>query len=283
MTQEAQTPYVYHYTDADGFKGIIESQEIWATSIYYLNDWTEFYHGRNAFIEGAKALLKSKEAEEAARDILLVLSNNRPHVYVCSFSGAKDGDDLSQWRAYCPRGGYAIGFPIAELLKHAHALQLQLQRCNYGSPTSEGTVKGFAEIIEKVMGMCGGPAKFRSQFPFGNPLMGTLLTFIAQYKHDAFRPEEEHRLVSPWDYKPDLRFRMSGSLLVPYVAFGLKNEKLWLQAQIVLSPCSGDSRELRLESAKMFLKSELQKKDLPTDCAQNVRLSKAPYRSATNE
>lgn len=76
---------------------------------------------------------------------------------------------------------------------------------------------------------------------------------------------------------------MSGSLSIPYVAFSLKNEKLWEQAQIVLSPCSGDSRELRLESAKMFLKSELQKKDLPADCVQSIRPSRVPYRSTMGE
>lgn len=186
MNQKVQTPYVYHYTDAAGFKGIIESQEIWATSIYYLNDWTEFYHGRDAFVQGANALLKSKEAEGAAREVLLVLSNSRPQMFVCSFSGARDGDDLSQWRAYCPKGGYAIGFPVAELLEHAHALQLHLQPCNYGSPSSEGTVKRFAEIVEKIMEMCGGPAKFRSNLSASGTLMGMLLTFIAQYKDDAF-------------------------------------------------------------------------------------------------
>ena len=279
MSQQVGTPYVYHYTDAAGFKGIVENQEIWATSIYYLNDWTEFYHGRDAFVEGAKTLLKSKEAEEAAKEMLPVLSNSRPYMFVCSFSGAEDGDDLSQWRAYCPRGGYAIGFPIGELLNHANTLHLQLQPCDYGSPSSQGTVKRFAEIIEKIMDMCGGPTKFRANLATCIPLMGTLLTFIARYKHQAFSAEMEHRLVSPWDYSADLRFRMSGSLLVPYVAFSLSEEKLWKQAQIVLSPCTGDSRELRVESTKMFLKYALQKNNLPIDCTKSVRVSRAPYRS----
>jgi hypothetical protein len=283
MSQKKNNPCVYHYTDARGFKGIIESQEIWATSIYYLNDWTEFYHGRDAFIDGAKALLKSEEKGDAAREMLRVLSNSRPQMFVCSFSGAKDGDDLSQWRAYCPKGGYAIGFPVAELLKHAHALQLNLYQCNYGSPNSQGTVEKFADIIGKVIDMAGGLNGFRSQFQFSNPLMDMLLIFIAQYKNDAFIAENEHRLVSISRYNADLRFRMSGSLSVPYVAFSLKNKELWEQAQIVLSPCLGSRQELRLESAKMFLESELQKKDLPNDCARNIRVSKVPYRSAMNE
>ena len=31
-------PLLYHYTDVHGFKGIVESRELWATHIQYLND-----------------------------------------------------------------------------------------------------------------------------------------------------------------------------------------------------------------------------------------------------
>ncbi len=65
--------YLYHYTTAEGFRGIIESQELWATSIYHLNDWTEFEHGRDAFIEGAKVLMKDEKAVDAAAQLLSYL------------------------------------------------------------------------------------------------------------------------------------------------------------------------------------------------------------------
>ncbi|MFO1205708.1 MAG: hypothetical protein U1E63_08295 [Burkholderiales bacterium] len=34
-------PYLYHYTTAEGLKGIVESQQLWATNIAYLNDAEE--------------------------------------------------------------------------------------------------------------------------------------------------------------------------------------------------------------------------------------------------
>jgi hypothetical protein len=34
--------FLYHYTDVHGSKGIIDSQALWATNIYYLNDSQEF-------------------------------------------------------------------------------------------------------------------------------------------------------------------------------------------------------------------------------------------------
>jgi hypothetical protein len=39
---------LYHYTSDAGFRGIIESDRIWATDIRFLNDYTEF---RRAFAD----------------------------------------------------------------------------------------------------------------------------------------------------------------------------------------------------------------------------------------
>jgi len=131
--------------------------------------------------------------------------------------------------------------------------------------------------------MAGGVKQFHSQFPFNdpsnNPFLTILLKYVAKYKHDAFRAENEHRLVHlliPAEYP---RFRMSGSVLVPYVPFSLNNGELWKQAQIVMSPCLPDDAKIRLEAVKNFLESELGRRQLPTDCAKSVRLSKAPYRT----
>ena len=130
--------------------------------------------------------------------------------------------------------------------------------------------------------MAGGVCGFHSQFPFKDPskngLLAILLKYVAKYKHDAFRAENEHRLVHLLMPTESPRVRKSGSVLVPYVAFSLKNKELWEQAQIVMSPCLPDSAKLRRETVQEFLKSELGKQELPTDCARRVRLSKAPYR-----
>ena len=158
--------YVYHYTTDEGFKGIIESQELWATSIYHLNDWKEFDYGRDAFIESAKALLKGEVAADAAAQLLSYLYDTHPSLFLCSFSAAEDGDDLTQWRAYSPKGGYAIGFPIATLLTHAGMLRFDLLRCEYGTTSAGPFVEKLANIIEKIFEMAGGVNGFRSQFPF---------------------------------------------------------------------------------------------------------------------
>jgi len=275
--------YVYHYTTNEGFKGIIESQELWATSIYHLNDWKEFDYGREAIIESTKALLKSKEVADAGVELLSYLYSIRPSLFVCSFSAAEDGDDLTQWRAYSPKGGYAIGFPIVKLLRCAGIQRFDLFQCEYGTISASQFVERLASIIERIFEMAGGVNGFRSQFPFNdsskNPLMAMLLKFVAKYKHDAFKAEKEHRLVRLLTSIEHPRHRMSGSTQIPYVAFSLKDQELWKQAQIVMSPCLPNVAKLRRESVKEFLESELGRHELPTDCARSVRLSKAPYRN----
>src|SRR5262249_50778753 len=44
---EAQaTPHtIYHYTDENGFRGIIESGTLWCSDIFYLNDPSELRYG----------------------------------------------------------------------------------------------------------------------------------------------------------------------------------------------------------------------------------------------
>jgi len=272
--------YVYHYTTDDGFKGIIKSQELWATSIYHLNDWKEFYHGRDSFIESAKALLNSEKAVDAATELLSYLFDTHPPLFVCSFSAAGDGDDLSQWREYSPKGGCAIGFPIAKLLTCAGMQRFDLLRCEYDTTDANRFVERLASIIERIFEMAGGVNGFRSQFPFKdpsrNPLMASLLKLVAKYKHDAFKAEEEWRLVQLLTIVEQPKFRMSGKFKVPYVAFSLKNQELWKQAQIVMSPCLPDDAKHRRESVKEFLEYELGRHELPTDCARSVRISKAP-------
>src|ERR1039458_2675682 len=39
------TGLIYHYTTADGLKGIIEKNELWASSAYFLNDSAEITYG----------------------------------------------------------------------------------------------------------------------------------------------------------------------------------------------------------------------------------------------
>ena len=105
---------VHHYTKAEGFKGIIESNEIWMTNARFVNDKEEL----RASFEGGD-IFKDIQFENAEFDKFK--SNSREvdvdDYYLASFS--KDGNSLGQFRAY---GNYCIGFDAVKLKKNRFSL-----------------------------------------------------------------------------------------------------------------------------------------------------------------
>lgn len=140
-------PYLYHYTNVQGLKGILENQCLWATHYKFLNDSSEFqlfkqylekllYPSRLRFytkeyIENldSKAALDSVGGLQAAakrgvEDFLKIIYEKIPHeIFIVSFCAehkdeyTKEHGLLSQWRGYGENGGYAIVFKTESLME----------------------------------------------------------------------------------------------------------------------------------------------------------------------
>lgn len=267
---------VYHYTTKGGFEGIVENQEIWASNIHQFSDQREFCLGRDRFLDSVRAALTSEEAEAAKEILLYLLDAHRPDLFVCSFTNADDSP--LHWKEF---GEYAIGFPVAELVSHAGMLDFQVHHCRY-EPANPDIVAGFAAIVSKVISMCGGLKGFRSQFPFGNPLMDAFLPTLAAYKHHSYNGEKETRLVyhiprfgRKW--RLAIRSRGLGDASVRYVGFHLKNKELWRHAEIILGPRATEDDQQILGAVKVFLELQLTSHGLPTVCVDNIRRSQVAY------
>jgi|ERR1035437_3982230 hypothetical protein len=143
---------VYHYTAAEGLRGIIEDGCIWATNVNYLNDYAEYQHGLSIIREEIENLrIKEKALEDAgiepsrfnrelARGLIISQVQQQLRTYdhsqitfIASFFDAPDssrgpatvdpGDNLSQWRAYSrDTQGYSIGFDKRILENHVSAI-----------------------------------------------------------------------------------------------------------------------------------------------------------------
>ena len=137
---------IWHYSNFSGVKGILDSGEIWLNETTYMNDRDELRatratarqiaigrarmlgsHDKRYMIdyEGtARRVVERVQAVEAAFD--------RPaleNVFVASFS--RRDDVLSQWRAYCPNGGAALGFDREILRCRLDAAGALLADCSY--------------------------------------------------------------------------------------------------------------------------------------------------------
>ncbi|GKV79975.1 DUF2971 domain-containing protein [Pectobacterium versatile] len=99
---------IYHYCSPETFQKIIENKTLWLSATNNMNDFAE-----GKWVENALGRVLNKIVNEGNKEWCdelwnTVISNNQP-TYVACFS--KDGDSLSQWRAYAQDGeGLAIGF-----------------------------------------------------------------------------------------------------------------------------------------------------------------------------
>src|SRR5262249_39228851 len=110
--------------------GTVKSSALWATSIEFLNDSSEFQYGK-AVIEAAiddrlKSLDRDVKSDFVKRDFLSLarrtFADKWQDFFVTCF--CEEGNLLSQWRGYGKGGGgYSIGF----------------ERCLLGTRSPEGT------------------------------------------------------------------------------------------------------------------------------------------------
>jgi hypothetical protein len=114
---------LWHYTNFDGFAGMVKSDRIWATDVRFLNDTTEFIHAKEIAESVIKDLAEDGDnarAKAAAKNLIDhwfdtgVLSPARMEIYVASFTILNN--TLSQWWRYGDSGkGFSLGFDLRQL------------------------------------------------------------------------------------------------------------------------------------------------------------------------
>lgn len=245
----AEIDRLYHYTTADGLIGIVNTSSLWATSVFYLNDSRELV----AAVELARSWLTQRR-EAANRDIESdridwLLGDNLRYlgepftskpVFVCSFT--REPDQLSQWRAYCQGGGFAIGFPKELLEEAVTPQQFALHECVYSHADQSSLVEG---IVAPIVRPWLESAELRvndnqSRFLVSNKLVWELLRHGSRIKDPSFAEERESRIISQpeWKYEPvKLRYRSRKGLVVPYTTVSLPDDSdFWGKVRVVVGP-----------------------------------------------
>ncbi len=270
---------LYHYTTPGGLLGILESKCFWATDVRYLNDSKE--------IEYALELVKDQLAESvdwpnpldkelamAWRRATSVLSNTR--VYVTCFS--RQGDSLSQWRAYA-RTGYAVGIESKQLstICGRQSAPTMLLQCIYNRVTQKRLVSEMLQFLstEFSSALDRGASKAKLLFEYEVHMYGHSLLLAASFKHPKFHEEEEWRVLVRPDESSKSRIgryvRNGVRWIIPYRKVDLAppaNQRLSVR-EIVAGPSSNPS--LALEGAMVACQ------EYEIDC-QDFRPSEIPFR-----
>jgi hypothetical protein len=92
---------VYHYSDASGLRGILESGQLWLSDIFSLNDPSELKHGISYVTEmlkerAAYGTAEAKGFAEHFEHFFLTGLEKTAHYFVLSLGS--NGDHLAQWR-----------------------------------------------------------------------------------------------------------------------------------------------------------------------------------------
>ncbi len=247
---------LFHYTSAEGLKGIVENNELWASSAYFLNDSAEITYGYGVLREVLERWVQTCKHDEysltlgLARDLLRgfghdLLNKNLVHpIYLACF--CEDGNLLSQWRAYGQSGGYSLAFKFfpfidesrvlrpesvaytSRLIKVEYERAKQLERCKL---VLDEVLPYFddPEITRAVQGVSsrGGPGEGYSEIY--RIVADVLMEQAVAFKDKAFEAEREWRTVvrrrellkqgiEDGGRAPvEVYFRPARGLLIPYV------------------------------------------------------------------
>lgn len=290
---------VCHYTFIESFQKMIEkiSQDgeeyfltFWATSIYALNDPSEFLHGYKLLKD---SVLPEIEKELGITEQNLTLSHIWDkvigektsidkldymirHIYdshetpfIVSFS--KKIDFLPMWNAYSDRGkGVCLCFNNEEylvkdnepdILHKLHAMDV-----TYGK-IDDDIRKVFKKLYKDYYLQYKEIPNAQQQIQIMlNYLIALIVVFSAYHKHEAYAYEDESRLVQYKHDNKDINYRlgMKGQLK-PYIEVKVKLEYL---EKIIVGPCADSELVIR------ELKNQLRQYNI-TD----IEPSRVPFRA----
>jgi hypothetical protein len=290
LDQQSPVPEtLYHYTNAAGLKGILESGKLWLSDIRSLNDPSEISHPFSRVIKileevvasihpaGAKFTNNIKAFAESG------LLQNVAHFFVCSFSS--EPDDLYQWQSYAEQGcGYAIAFD-GKLLENVFITQSdgspdphrstlliryddteleQVQRAIVTRMASLVTApEGRKDLSADAINAYMAELTVRALLP--------LLQVVLSFKHPAYKHEHEFRFleIHRMDQPPAFLTRQRANSEVRYREFNWRSRAPEAVAEIRVGPAAD------LEAATRHIKD-----CLPAGINPRTIPSDIPFRNA---
>jgi hypothetical protein len=286
---------LYHYTSAAGLRGIIEGGQLWFTSIFHLNDPSEFTHGLTLALDELGAVARSAQGKVApiirhfCQVTAVTLRKPLPHgFYVASFSS--DADELSQWRAYGDDGkGFAIGFgpeifkPSEDGVEKATVKPIEamvvgkvIYETHVAAAGHKAAIQQTVKIIEESIANKVVTSEEETTELLKALSVALSIPFIwgaATTKNAAYKAEQETRMLIINTAKllaPFVDTRVRGSDLVPYIPYQLGFGETRGINNIVIGP-SADVRTSDAVGSLLARRGISDKVD--------VRRSFIPYRS----
>jgi len=220
---------ITHYTDLNGFYGIVESGGFWLSDHRFLNDREEFENGRKLTASLLKSLINKphySQFKDVLSDTISKISAycEDPY-YICSFS--KKADSLDQWRSYSSDGqGISITFAHSrKKLGHLYAQPIiSVKQVVYND---KAKVKLLLRIVrsyrkEFLVDLDTNQPRFFKGFidAWGDELSRQLTVEFINFKHPEYSSEEEVRIAvqsGHLNHFNGVKHRVGKDWIIPYI------------------------------------------------------------------
>lgn len=274
---------IYHYTDLNAVKSIIENSKLWLTDYKFLNDKEELRAGYRILVEALNDF--DDYPEECSQEFIErmqvaisyittqdLFSPNENKIFVSSFS--LDPDSLSQWRSY---GMFSVEFDESYFAESKAKKEIYFLDCKY--ILDSGDALDDANDIIKDSLIPHMLKVYNSEPHWLEVELSYMVDIYAlTFKHAAFNEEQEKRLViscGPDD--DDIKFRAKGNILIPYLEFEFPHSSI---QSVMIGPI--DNQDLSEDSLVLFtnlISRRIAKKENKPEFHINVESSDLPYRN----
>jgi hypothetical protein len=250
---------IYHYSSVENFLKIIQSKELWLFNSKKMNDSLET-NWINHLID--KELIENREKidKEKLDTIIQHYNINNWWSYLMCFS--KDGDVLSQWRAYAKDGtGISIGFNENEL-----EIDKKLPRAGAHWKTSTGICECIYDeekqgnIIKSILNF---DEINKSDWMYAANVAINLRPFSLVFKNPKFCEEQEIRIIHvPMVFSnkdndsilqgniSDVKFILKGNDISSYFKIELKDK---FNSKLIPKLYLGPKNKMNVDDLLFFL------------------------------
>ncbi len=229
---------LFHYTNAQGLNGLMQSKHIWATNSRFMNDPTEIAYA----IDLIRAVMIARTPNNKKDFLNKILSqfleeyDQNAKVYIACF--CMNGDLLSQWRGYgAIGGGYAIGFKASQLgypdVGWSGRPRPILRKVIYDRKIQEHIITTWLQEISASTRLSNRLRTTKTRDQLYAQLYGQYGYFLSEFlncfKDPAYQEEQEWRIIQfgrrggEEVVKPS--FRVSGGCVIPFTEVEFKASK----------------------------------------------------------
>jgi hypothetical protein len=258
-----------HYTNLSGLFGIIDTGELWASNVAFLNDREELLHGVKCARRALSTILNDRKlgqwGEAIGRVVEEIEAGRLPNTYAACF--CEKPDLLSQWRGYAGNEqGVCLVFSAAGLDG------LRRGRRSFLAPVEYGLVQGKMTLRKslkaRLLAIDEDELTSMDEEQKRATVYEVVSELMPRFKHKGFAAELEWRLVVQRETVPSsVSFRQNRHVLVPYIR--LRNAGPLPLKHVTIGP--GPDMDLTQRSIELFL--DAKGYNVP------VRRSRVPFRS----